>query len=87
VAHGRLHLEVQRVRAGPLPLPTSFLHGVADTISRAVNDIVKRNEVDLLCVTSVKSLIRITAQAAAGDTSEDVKDVKDAKDDKGGQGG
>jgi uncharacterized protein YpmS len=64
VVCGRLRLTVQRVRAGPVPLPGRFLHGVAEAIVRPINDILERNEVQLESLVSVKGLLRLTAQAS-----------------------
>lgn len=63
VVRGRLRLRVERIHAGPLPLPSSFHRGTADTIARVVNEILDRNEVQLLAVEAVRGLIRVTAQA------------------------
>lgn len=63
VVRGRLHLRVDRIHAGPLPLPSSFHHGTAETIAGVINEILDRNEVQLLAVEASRGLIRVTAQA------------------------
>lgn len=63
VVRGRLHLKVHAIHAGAIPLPASFHRGTADTIARVINEILDRNEVQLISVCSVRGLIRIFAQA------------------------
>jgi len=63
VVHGRLHLKVERIHAGPIRLPSGFHRGAADTISGVVNDFLDHNRVQLLSVCAATGLIRITAQA------------------------
>ena len=63
VVHGRLHLKVERIHAGPIRLPSSFHRGAADTIAGVVNDFLNHNNVQLLGVCAATGLIRVTAQA------------------------
>lgn len=63
VVRGRLHLKVHAIHAGPIPIPASFHRGTSDTIARLINEILDRNEVQLVSVCSVRGLIRIFAQA------------------------
>lgn len=63
VVRGRLHLKVHAIHAGPIPLPASFHRGTADAIAGVINEILDRNEVQLVSVCSVRGLIRIFAQA------------------------
>jgi uncharacterized protein YpmS len=77
IMRGRLRLKVSRVSAGPIPLPSNFHAGVADTIERIVNQILEHNNVQLTRVEIVRGLVRVTAQVrpsvpaapAAGDAS------------------
>ena len=61
VVRGRLHLRVHRVQAGPIPLPSNFHRGTADTIAGVVNSILDRNQVQLMAVEAERGLIRVTA--------------------------
>lgn len=63
VVRGRLHLKVHAIHAGAIPLPSSFHRGTADTIAGVINEILDRNQVQLISVCSVRGLIRIFAQA------------------------
>lgn len=63
VMHGRLHLKVERIHAGPIRLPSSFHRGAADTVAGVVNDFLDHNQVQLLSVCAAVGLIRVTAQA------------------------
>jgi len=62
VVRGRLRLKVGRIHAGPIPLPTSFHMGVADTIEGFINAILDRNEMQLVSVVVEKRIVRVTAK-------------------------
>jgi hypothetical protein len=61
VVRGRLRLRVREIHAGPIPLPSSFHRGAADTIAGVVNGILDRNEMQLLSMQVERGLIRATA--------------------------
>jgi hypothetical protein len=63
VVGGRLHLEVRRVRASGIPLPTFLQHGVAGTIEGVINKTLDGNGLRLLAVAAMPGLVRLTAQA------------------------
>ena len=50
VVRGRLHLKVARIHAGPIPLPPNFHLGIAQTIEGFVNELLGRNEMELVAV-------------------------------------
>jgi uncharacterized protein YpmS len=64
VKRGRLRLRVHKIHAGPIPLPSSFHHGAADTIAGVVNEFLTQNHVQLVSVCAAPKVIRITAQGA-----------------------
>lgn len=71
VVRGRLRLKVRSVHAGPIPLPSNFHAGISETIEGIINQILDRNELDLLRVEIVPPMVRVTAKVmtpeAAGD--------------------
>ena len=62
VTRGRLRLKVHRIHAGPIPLPSSFHHGAADTIAGIVNEFLTQNDVQLISVCAAPKVIRVTGQ-------------------------
>ena len=71
VVRGRLRLKVRSIHAGPIPLPSNFHAGISETIEGIINQILDRNELDLLRVEIVPPMVRVTAKVmtpeAAGD--------------------
>lgn len=62
VVRGRLRLKVSRISAGPIPLPSNFHLGIAQTIEDVVNRILERNEMQLVCAVVEDRLVRVSAK-------------------------
>ena len=62
VVRGRLHLKVARIHAGPIPLPPNFHLGIAQTIEGFVNELLGRNEMELVAVAVERGVVRVTAK-------------------------
>lgn len=61
IVNGKLRLVVRKIKAGPVPLPSSFHRGVADSIAEVINRVLANNDVELRDVVAGEGVVRVSA--------------------------
>jgi hypothetical protein len=75
VRHGRLKLEIQQMWAGPLPVPSAFHNGFADSLAALVNDELDATGARLMRIEIDSGTVRAIASLHPPDDASDCPTV------------